>query len=605
MKFKNLHVVNFQSLGDVTFPFPSGLVLIDGIDEDLGSANGVGKSALMSSITYALYGRTPKNIKSENLIRNGMKSMSVELEFEGNDNAIIQVKRTRTESSSKLFLTINGVKVDGTIKDLEKRIPALVGLEFDQFVQTVYVFQGSNRRFISLNDTEKKGFLSTLLNLDSYDAAYKLAHSQLTVAEIDLSRHSGSIDSIKQNLLLLNGQLDTATTTLKFFQAQKEAQSAEFTKQVVAIQSEVLTLNDKIRDLSKESTLAVQQLESKKFDVETRIQKGRKIEDSIRKVAQEIKNVDNDIKHAIAQKDGHAAGICPECDQTLPNFDPAAYDAECDKKIATLTTKRNTLIAMHLAYDAELPDFDSLSHEYTQVVTDIAKEKAKGPEKYQMEISLKNSELKNISNSLNSANEKERMLQGQIESLQKSIVSAQENLSKVEAQSAGLVEKKVYLLESKKLFSPTGVRAYVFDAILKDLNARIEYYLDVLTGGVIKFSFESDEIKGKFTESCEYSGINRDLDSLSGGEHRRLSLAVDLALADVVSSRASIVPNVLFLDEAADGLDVAGKEALMNLMGLLADKKEAVYIIDHSSEFKTSFSRVFRLVKRNQETSVG
>ena len=156
MKFKNLHVVNFQSLGDVTFPFPSGLVLIDGIDEDLGSANGVGKSALMSSITYALYGRTPKNIKSENLIRNGMKSMSVELEFEGNDNAIIQVKRTRTESSSKLFLTINGVKIDGTIKDLEKRIPELVGLSFEQFVQTVYVFQGSNKRFISLNDTEKK-----------------------------------------------------------------------------------------------------------------------------------------------------------------------------------------------------------------------------------------------------------------------------------------------------------------------------------------------------------------------------------------------------------------------------------------------------------------
>jgi len=601
MKFKNLKAQNFQSLGDVTFPFPSGLVLIDGIDLDLQSSNGVGKSALMSSITYALYGRTPKDIKLESLKRDGMASMSVELEFEANNGTLITVKRIRTDTSSKLILTINSEKIDGTIKDLEKRIPELVGLSFEQFVQSVYIFQGSNKRFISLNDSDKKKFLSTILNLDSYDAAYKLAHTNLTANELDTSRISGSTESTKQNLELLNKQLESATEALSIFQTQKESQKKDLTFQANALQKDITLLETKIQELSKESNLAIQQLQSEKMVIDQKIQKGRNIEDSIRKVRREIENVESDIQKLTSLKD-NGQSVCQTCGQELPDFNLQTHILECDAKLVPLVSRQKSLTVLLGTY--EVPNYDSLNSELMLIMEKIGQEKSKGPEKLQMEVSLKRSELRNISNTLSSADEKGMVLQGQISNLKDSISTSKNNLEKLQLQHMDLAEQKTYLSEAKKIFSPTGVKAYVFDALIRELNTRIEYFLDVLTGGIMKFNFTSDEIKGKFSEQCEYSGLNRDIGSLSGGEYKRLSLAVDLALADVVSGRSSIAPNVLFLDEAADGLDVSGKESLMHLMSLLTDKKDAIYIVDHSSEFKSSFNQVFRLVKRNQETNV-
>jgi exonuclease SbcC len=207
MKLNKIEIKNFQSLGDISYSFSDGLTLIDGYNFDLNSANGAGKSSLINSITYALYGKVPKAVNLSELIRDGVteEGLATQITIEVGDQTV-EIQRTRTQTSGKVALKIDGKKVDGLAKEIESKILELLGFSFEQFIQVVYVFQGATNRFISLNDTEKKRFLSTLFNLESFDGAYKKAHEELNQLELDLSKLNGSIEAHTLRLPQLSSQ---------------------------------------------------------------------------------------------------------------------------------------------------------------------------------------------------------------------------------------------------------------------------------------------------------------------------------------------------------------------------------------------------------------
>ena len=76
IKFKNLTIKNFMSVGNVTqaVDFDKAmltLVLGENLDQggdDTGSRNGTGKTTIINGLSYALYGQALTNIKRNNLI---------------------------------------------------------------------------------------------------------------------------------------------------------------------------------------------------------------------------------------------------------------------------------------------------------------------------------------------------------------------------------------------------------------------------------------------------------------------------------------------------------------------------------------------------------
>ncbi len=71
----------------------------------------------------------------------------------------------------------------------------------------------------------------------------------------------------------------------------------------------------------------------------------------------------------------------------------------------------------------------------------------------------------------------------------------------------------------------------------------------------------------------------RSVAQLSGGEWRRLGLALSLAFADFAKARAALSCNVLVLDEAFGGMDAEGQAAMADLLGGL--RIETVIVIAH------------------------
>ena len=94
------------------------------------------------------------------------------------------------------------------------------------------------------------------------------------------------------------------------------------------------------------------------------------------------------------------------------------------------------------------------------------------------------------------------------------------------------------------------------------------------------------------------NGKDISIGSLSGGELRALSLAIDFAMINILNSKFSIDLNPIVLDEPFNGLDTMGKEMIIELLEKLAVDKE-ILIIDHSSETKSMFDKTIRVEKRN------
>lgn len=94
------------------------------------------------------------------------------------------------------------------------------------------------------------------------------------------------------------------------------------------------------------------------------------------------------------------------------------------------------------------------------------------------------------------------------------------------------------------------------------------------------------------------NGKEVSIGSLSGGENKAFSLALDFAIIDVIGSQYGLNLNPIVLDEPFDGLDAIGREIVIDLLSKLSEKRQ-ILVIDHASEAKSMFSNVVRVEKHN------
>lgn len=132
------------------------------------------------------------------------------------------------------------------------------------------------------------------------------------------------------------------------------------------------------------------------------------------------------------------------------------------------------------------------------------------------------------------------------------------------------------------------IKSFVFTNALNELNFRANQYLNDLfeMEATIKFTNNEQEIESKIT----LDGNVRSLGLLSGGQNRRFNLAVDLALADIVSYRKTSKLDLLIFDEYFKDLSEISMEKSLDL---LKQRKCPVILIEHNSIFKNIVDNTF------------
>lgn len=168
---------------------------------------------------------------------------------------------------------------------------------------------------------------------------------------------------------------------------------------------------------------------------------------------------------------------------------------------------------------------------------------------------------------------------GPIEALKLKLDSIKEKLEELDRISA---EKNKYISRLEELKNGfKEIKSYVFNSMLNEINARVQKYLGHLFELPVTVRFKNDDMK--IETEVKFDGADRGLGLLSGGQFRRVSLAVDLALSDVITARKGSRVGVLILDEYFKDLSETSME---KCLALLEGRGQPVLLIEHNSMFK-------------------
>src|SRR5699024_7988725 len=98
-----------------------------------------------------------------------------------------------------------------------------------------------------------------------------------------------------------------------------------------------------------------------------------------------------------------------------------------------------------------------------------------------------------------------------------------------------------------------------------------------------------------------YTGQNRDVKTLSGGEKFNASLCLALGMSDVIQSfQGNISINTMFIDEGFGSLDEESLHKAIDTLVELQESGRMIGVISHVKELKTIFPAVLE-VKKTKE----
>lgn len=238
MKFLQLEILNLASLdkqGGEVINFEKGALGESTIFSIVGPT-GSGKSTLLDAICLALYNRAPRyprkkgdknqNIEifgatdasennrlaptdSRNILTRGKKEGYSKLTFLANNGSIyraewhVRFQRVRYENAKTALykITKKGEEMTEETADWNE-LPNIIGLDYDQFLRTVLIAQGSFANFLTAKENERYELLEKLIGCEetytNIATEIKKAKDQATDA---YNQMAASVEAVKQNLL--------------------------------------------------------------------------------------------------------------------------------------------------------------------------------------------------------------------------------------------------------------------------------------------------------------------------------------------------------------------------------------------------------------------
>jgi exonuclease SbcC len=222
MHLRWIKLSNIRSYESAEVDFSSGTTLLAG---DIGS----GKSTILLSIEFALFGLIKGELSGNSLLRNGKVKGSVELCLNVDDKEVI-IKRMLKKSNSSItqdecYIIINGVKKDASPVEVKSKVIELLGYPEDMITKknllyryTVYTPQEEMKRIIFEDKEERLNTLRKVFGIDKYKTIRENAilfsrklkeECKLIEGRIsDLEQKKQDIEKIKEGVDSLRKELE-------------------------------------------------------------------------------------------------------------------------------------------------------------------------------------------------------------------------------------------------------------------------------------------------------------------------------------------------------------------------------------------------------------
>jgi DNA repair exonuclease SbcCD ATPase subunit len=593
LQFRRLVLNNFMSykeLDENNFDHPE-LVLIEGRNLDVGGSNGAGKSSIWDGISFALFGSTVRGLKGDEVISHWAKGdccAEVEFVFKG-ETYIVARYRKHSEYGDRLIVnhtagTSKKVVELGTLAQTQEWIENTFKIDFDLFRCTVLFAQGETFNFIDSGNKTQKEILSKVMRIN-YDEFLSRAKDGLR----DVQDRQSEID---RKMIVLNSHLKD-DEELGF-----ESEIAEWDeKQKIEIKSrktEIAQLEEKLNKLSAELG-SVEKFEAVKLKIDAQISSVQKERDTVKETIGGLQyKMKSMVEEMVRLKKLKAE--CPTCLQEIDGDRIEKLLKERSKTVNIVSKECEAFEDKEVELRGKLKDFREKLDKVNAVISE-AREKARTAKMVKCALDGVKEELESVKaqdNPFIKKQEEEKRKQEEIRS----------KIAKFKKEEKQLLAEIPYRDFWVKAFGDAGIKSFVFDLICSSLTNKTNKFLNLLTKGTVTISFDtqkklkSGELREKFDVSIVKDGKETMYAAYSGGEKRRISLATDMALSEIMSDFYGSKFSMVCFDEQASYLDTNGRESFMDLLKDLARSKR-VFVVDHDAEFKSRFDEVWVAEKKD------
>jgi DNA repair exonuclease SbcCD ATPase subunit len=582
LKIKSITAKNFLSIGNVTQSVNLDrtdltLILGENLDlggDDSGSRNGVGKTAILHAVSYALYGAALTSIKKDNLInRTNGKNMLVTVEFE-KDGIEYRIERGRKPNVMRFYVGSVEQQVtdesQGDSRETQTVIERLLCMSHTMFKHIV-ALNTYTEPFLSLKANEQREIIEQLLGITLLSEKADLLKERVRNSKDSITQEEFRIKATND----ANKRIEEQITALKRRQTMWLTKHTSDCSDLVAAYDQLNQIDIDVEIASHKSLALYNQ---KKTTIDTIVASSKrtttdlaKEEKTSAKLALEITSLQDHKCYACGQDmhdQTHESVLAAKIkllDES--NSQIATYKEQISAYASEILKLGDIGIAPTVFYDSES---DAVEHRSSLA-------------SLQTQLNTKNAEIDPYADQIS------EMIRTALEVVSYDTINSLTSMKDHE-------EFLLKLLTNKDSF----IRKKIIDQNLSYLNLRLGYYLEKI-GLPHQVEFQND-----LTVSIEELGRDLDFFNLSRGESNRLILSLSLAFRDVWESLYQKI-NVLYIDELLDsGMDSSGMEsALAILKKSSRDGKKSVWLVSHRDELVARVENILRVTKSNGFTTYG
>ena len=683
----SIELVDFLSHSDTKLKFEEGVTIFVG-------DNGAGKSSIIDAITFSLFGQHTRK-SNKGLIRRGTNQGYAKIEFSIKDKQYETVRKIDSKGGlSAIFSeTTNNDRVEiaaGERKQfgesMTEQVEKTIGMDLEKLKIASIVQQGELNAIINAKPKEFKELLNAIIGIDKLDIASE-SMKKVTIEFREKIRTELGYDDT--HIEILTKDFEKYQCEIKETEPKKnqlELQKKEIDKELVELQEkeEIETpKRDKINQLElqkkelvryvKETIEGIQQEikenERKihdckncfeelklKTDFERKLEKVEEEDKEIIKKIQEItsQTVSLKEKEKLAEKLQLKDNKCPVCDSIVEKLNPFFQEKHIKDELIKLKQDVDLKEKERIMYSQErdrfvtelqkIRDAEATLRAHSiktkeelvaiQNNTEIKKEKLSLADNENLEeISEIDDHTKLIfRNILKLELETKGFDEGEFKNLKERIVGKRSNLSQIDLQmggvlekiekakkQSGVIEKSILELEKIKkymsrldkiqssVFSRDGsVATSLRSWALNSISIKASDYLSILNTKIQRIALS--EKARDVSIACHSKTEVLELESLSGGEKVSVALALRLGMASLLGASNL---NLMILDEPTTHLDTERKKSLVDVLSQLSRIEKSqlpmqFLIITHDAEIfeNSNVEQIYKFESRDEGSKV-
>jgi len=590
--FNTLKIKNFLSIGEqkINLDFKTGINLLTGVNKDNNTRNGVGKSSIIESVYWCLFGSTIRDIKNDKIIHNQQKKgCEVHLSFQINesDNIVSNYEIKRFLGPSKIEIYKDGKDVTlSTIPANDEFIQKLIGATPEVFNNAVIMTANNTLPFMAQKKIDKRKFIEGILNLNIFT-------DMLLKARSDFNDTKKENDILSNNFLNQQKNLDIFENQILKNKQRKKEKIDVITANISKIEIDIKVIED--TDVSIDDIIAkIKENDAKLSKLDDALSK---LDDDILDFSKKqieynthIQNEKNKLKDYDKKKD-----FCPTCNRKFENSNVDNH--LCLKEDCLNIIEHNQTLLTDIK--DKIGAKNSKKQEIKQFITGI-KDKNKKLQEEKTSAELKNQKILNLKEKIKDYKNQIIEINTEKDDSDEQIEKIKGDIDKLEKELAKVKKQLSILEEIKFVLSEEGVKTHIIKKLLSLFNQKINFYLKTMDAPCTCEFDETFEEKIVNTTGKECSYFN-----FSGGERKRIDISILFAFQDLLRLYSGTSFSISIYDELFDSaIDESGIDKIMNILKKrVEDYNESIYIVSHNkSSIRNNFDNILELEKYKGET---